>query len=391
MGTLAMVGLIGLLSACGGGGGGGQTALPPPPPGPTGPVFTIVETIAGQAGVRGSIDGNGDVATFNYPTGVAATKAAGATGNEVILYIAGLTENIRYQQVGYNGNPVGTAIGTGSSGTLDGGPATALVRSPTGITIGYDSAGYDAYAYWSEPDAGLGSVGSVIRKLTHYPLDGNRTAVTVAGSATEQGSADGSGAGARFKRPRGVLLNRRTGDLFIADSANYTIRRYRATPGGSVDTVAGLAGAQGTTDGAGASAKFMDPGAIAMDSAENLYIADYSCIRKITPTGVVSTFAGKGNTLGYADGPAADARFSGVAGITIDEASNLYVTEVGNHTIRKITPDGAVTTVAGIAAVPGAASGAINVATFNRPVGISYYNKQLFIADSYNQLIRRIR
>lgn len=386
--TLSFFALSALVN-CGGGGGGGQTAVAPPPTGPTGPVFTTVETIAGQAGVRGSADGTGDAATFNYPVGVAATGAAGATNNEVILYIAGLTENIRYQQVGYAGNPVGTAIGLGTSGTLDGGPTTALVRAPTGIGVGYNSPGYEAYVYWSEPEVVTG--GSVIRKLTAYPLDGNRTAVTVAGSVTEVGTADGSGASARFNRPEGVLLNPRTGELFIADRGNYTIRRYRATASGTVDTVAGLGGSAGTTDGAGANARFYSPRSIAMDSKENLYVTDFYCIRKITPAGVVSTFAGNGGIAGYADGPAADARFDGAAGIAIDEADNIYVTEDRNHTIRKITPAGVVTTLAGIAKTPGAANGALNVATFNTPEGISYYNKQLFIADSYNQIIRRIR
>jgi hypothetical protein len=354
-------------------------------------VFTVVETIAGQTGQRGSTDGNSNVATFNYPYGVAATKPNGAPGNEVLLYIAGLTENIRIQQVGYAGNPVSTAIGLGASGTLDGGAATALVHAPYGITIGYDSDAYGAYAYWTEPRAGAGYSGSVIRKLTAYPLNGNRTAVTVAGSPTQQGAVDGSGIASRFNMPRGVLLNRRTGDLFISDTQNFTIRRYRATAEGAIDTIAGLAGVQASVDGTGAGARFLSPSGMAMDRAENLYITDHTTIRKITPTGVVSTFAGKSDVSGHVDGPAADARFNGANGLAIDEDGNLYVSETRNHTIRKISPAGVVTTVAGIADVPGAADGALSVATFHTPTGIAYYNKQLFIADTDNQTIRRIR
>lgn len=380
-----------LLFACGGGGGGGTSFQPPTPPPPTGPVFTVVETIAGQTGQRGSTDGNGNVATFNYPYGVAATKPIGAPGNEVLLYIAGLTENIRIQQVGYAGNPVSTAIGLGTSGTLDGGGTTALVRAPYGITIGYDSDAYSAYVYWTEPTAGSSSTGSVIRKLTAYPLNGNRTAVTVAGSPTQQGAVDGSGMASRFNMPRGVFLNRRTGELFISDTQNFTIRRYRATAEGAIDTIAGLAGVQASVDGTGAGARFLSPSGMAMDRAENLYVTDHTTIRKITPTGVVSTFAGKSDVSGHVDGAAADARFNGANGIAIDEDGNLYVSETRNHTIRKISPAGVVTTVAGIANVPGAADGAISVATFHTPTGIAYYNKQLFVADTENQTIRRIR
>lgn len=379
-----------LLFACGGGGSTPSSSLPPAPPPPTGPVFTVVETIAGQTGQRGSTDGNGNVATFNYPYGVAATKPSGAKGNEVLLYIAGLTENIRIQQVGYAGNPVSTAIGLGTSGTLDGG-ATALVRAPYGITIGYDSDAYSAYIYWTEPTAGSSSTGSVIRKLTHYPLNGNRTAVTVAGSPTQQGAVDGSGIASRFNMPRGVLLNRRTGELFISDTQNSTIRRYRATAEGAIDTIAGLAGVKASIDGTGAGARFLSPSGMAMDRAENLYVTDHTTIRKITPTGVVSTVAGKSDVRGHVDGPAADARFDGANGLAIDEDDNLYVSETNNHTIRKITPAGVVTTVAGIANVPGAADGALSVATFHTPTGIAYFNKQLFIADTNNQTIRRIR
>ena len=383
--SVVLLGVVGLLAGCGGSGGSGSAAAP------TGPVFTVVETIAGQAGVRGSADGDGNLATFNYPYGVAATKPAGSTGNEVLLYIAGLTENIRYQQVGYSGNPVGTAIGLGTSDTLDGGATTALVRAPMGISIGYDSPGYEAYAYWSEPTAGSGSKGSVIRKLTAYPLNGSRAAVTVAGSPSEMGSADGAGVGARFTRPQGVVLNQRTGELFIADGGNFTIRRFRAVSGGVIDTIAGLAGQVGTVDGTGANARFNFLFGIAMDRAENLYVTQQNCIRKITPAGMVSTFAGKCDGGGYVDGSAVDARFNGASGIAVDEDSNVYVTETVNHTVRKISQAGVVTTVAGVAGVVGAASGALAVATFNKPQGLSYYNKQLFVADTYNQTIRRIR
>ncbi|MDX2004985.1 MAG: hypothetical protein SFU83_06880 [Meiothermus sp.] len=348
----------------------------------SGPAFSVVETVAGQTGVRGGADGNGAQATFNYPYAVAVTKAAGATNNEVIVYIAALNEKIRYAQVGFAGNPVGTAVGNGSSGSVDGDATTARVRAPSGIAIGYDSPGYEAYAYWVEDDS------CVVRKLTAYPLNGNRRAATVAGSAYTCGAADGAAGAARFNRPRGVVANTRTGEVFVADTSNFTIRRIY---GDSVGTVAGLAGQQGSIDGSGAAARFRSPAGIALDRQENLIVADSETIRKISPGGVVSTVAGKGGEAGYKDGPALEARFSGAAGVALDEVGNIYVVERTNQTIRKITPEGVVSTVAGVAGVRGAADGSLSVATFNNPQGLAYYNKQLFIADTDNQTIRRIR
>jgi NHL repeat len=360
------------------------TPTPPTPPPATPTIaFATVDTIAGQVNVRGSKDGKGSEATFNYPVGLAATKAAGATNNEVLLYIAGLTENIRYAQVGYADNPVGTAIGLGSSGTLDGDASTALVRAPQGIAVGYDNDAYEAYAYWTEDEPCL------VRKLTRYPLNGNRKAVTVAGVKGQCGAADGSALSAKFNRPHGIVANTRTGEVFVADTGNYTIRRIY---GDSVSTIAGAATKFGSTDGTGAAARFTAPNGLAMDRAENLYVTDYRTVRKVTPAGVVTTLAGsKAGEGGYKDGAAADARFERLLGIAIDENGVVYVADSGNHCIRQILPGGTVSTVAGVQSAPGAADGKIAAATFNTPSGMAYFNKQLFVSDSDSQTIRRIR
>ena len=128
-----------------------------------------------------------------------------------------------------------------------------------------------------------------------------------------------------------------------------------------------------------------------MDRQENLLIADYDTVRKITPAGVVSTLAGKAGETGHKDGSALEARFSGAVGVAVDEVGNIYVVERVNQTIRKISAEGVVSTIAGVVGVKGAADGNLGVATFNNPQGLAYYNKQLFIADTYNQTIRRIR
>jgi hypothetical protein len=384
-----------VVTACGGGADGGPSpapaSTPPPTPGPAptpspAPTptvnFTSVDTIAGQVGVRGGQDGKGSDATFNYPAGLAATGAAGATNGEVLLYIAAGNESIRYAQVGYADNPVGTAIGDGESGSVDGDASIARVRSPQGVAVGYDSDAYEAYAYWTEDDS------CVVRKLTRYPLNGGRQAVTIAGKAYACGSGDGPASSARFNRPDGIVANTRTGEVFVADTANYTLRRIY---GGSVTTVAGAAGQAGNTDGAGANARFTAPRGLAMDRQENLYVTDYTTVRQVTPAGVVTTIAGKAGEAGYKDGPALQARFGRLEGIALDEFGNFYVADAANHCVRRITSDGTVSTVAGVATVAGAADGNLSAATFDTPVGIAYFNKQLFVSDSNSQTIRRIR
>ncbi|MDB5046777.1 MAG: hypothetical protein JWQ08_2827 [Deinococcus sp.] len=367
-----------VLTACSGGSSSAPDPKPDPQPIPL--TFTTVDTFAGQVGVRGSADGKGAQATFNYPVGLAATT--GGPNNEVLLYIAGLTENIRYAQVGYADNPVGTAIGKGESGSVDGDPSTARVRAPQGIAVGYSDDAYEAYAYWTEDDS------CVIRKLTRYPLNGNRKAVTVAGQAYTCGAADGPAASARFNRPEGIVANTRTGDVFVADTANSTLRRIY---GDTVSTIAGVAGQPGSVDGVGGAARFSAPRGLAMDRAENLYVTDGYTVRKVTPAGEVSTLAGKAGVGGDANGPGQTARFGRLAGIAVDENGTVYVADSGNHCIRSVAPDGTVGTAAGLCGVAGAADGRVNAATFDEPAGLAYFNKRLYVSDSKSQTLRRVR
>lgn len=149
---------------------------------------------------------------------------------------------------------------------------------------------------------------------------------------------------ARFYEPNGIRFNS-AGDLYVADSHNYTIRKIAAD--GTVSTVAGKAGLQGAADGMAGDAQFTDPRAVAVDAAGNLYVTDGSAIRKITPQGVVTTFAGRQGEYGDMDGQGGAARFRSPQGIVADKSGNLYVADMLTFTIRKITPDGIVTTVAG--------------------------------------------
>jgi len=159
------------------------------------------------------------------------------------------------------------------------------------------------------------------------------------------GSRDGAGATARFYSPQDVVTDA-TGNAYVTDEGNHTIRKI--TPTGTVSTFAGTFGEAGSADGTGTAAKFDSPQGLAIDAAGNLYVADTGnqIIRKITPAGLVSTLAGLARISGNTDGTGSAARFNRPRRIALDPNGNLYVTEAGNNDVRKITPAGVVTTFA---------------------------------------------
>src|SRR2546428_297097 len=134
-------------------------------------------------------------------------------------------------------------------------------------------------------------------------------------------------------------------------------------------TLAGQAGSGGSADGTGSAARFSCPTGVATDSSGNVYVADSSnyTIRKITPAGVVTTLAGLAGSYGSADGTGSAARFEVPFGVATDSSGNVYVADGGNNTIRKITPAGVVTTLAGLAGITGSDDGTGSAARFNAP------------------------
>jgi hypothetical protein len=165
------------------------------------------------------------------------------------------------------------------------------------------------------------------------------------------------------------------------------------TSAGVVTTLAGLAGSAGSADGTGSAARFNTPEGVAVDGSSNVYVADSGnhTIRKITPGGVVTTLAGLAGSSGSADGTGSAARFNFPVGVALDGSGNVYVADSLNNTIRKMTSAGVVTTLAGLAGSAGSADGAVSAARFNEPFGVAVDGSgNIYVADTFNFTIRKI-
>lgn len=326
----------------------------------------VVTTFAGTAGVAGSANGTGTAASFQGPSGVATDSS----GN---VYVAD-SDNHTIRKITPAAVVTTWAGAAGSPGSIDGTGTAASFFYPSGVAT--DSAGNVYVADRSN---------STIRKISPA-----RVVTTFAGTAGMRGSADGTGAAARFYYSNGVATDS-AGNVYVADTLNDTIRKI--TSAAAVTTLAGAAEMRGSTDGTGAAARFADPFGTATDSAGNVYIADASnnVIRKITPAGTVTTLAGTAGTAGSTDGTGAAALFNGPRGITTDSAGNVYVGDTYNNTIRKITPAGVVTTWAGTAGLSGSTNGTGAAARFRYPEGVATDSAgNVYVADTVNYIIRKI-
>jgi len=328
----------------------------------------VVSTLAGKAGVTGTNDASSAAAArFNVPYGVAVDT----NGN---IYV-GDTENHTIRKISPTG-AVTTLAGTpGTSGSTDGTNSGALFKYPCGV--GVDGSGNIYVADYGN---------DTIRQVST-----NGVVTTLAGSAGTPGSTNGTGHGALFYSPLGLAVDG-NGNVYVADSENAMIRRI-TTPAAAVTTVAGSSSAPGSANGAGSTARFNDPCGVAVDSSGTVYVSDLgnNTIRQITPQGVVTTLAGLAGSFGTNDGTGAAARFGNPAGLAVDTNDNLYVAEYGNHTIRKIAPGGIVTTLAGEPGVGGSSDGTGSAAHFLNPLGVAVDAAgNVYVADTLNNTIRKI-
>jgi sugar lactone lactonase YvrE len=212
----------------------------------------------------------------------------------------------------------------------------------------------------------------------------------LAGAPDNSGSADGLGAAARFRGPQGIVVDS-GGDIFVADGGNNTIRMI--TPDGLVSTLAGLAGASGSADNLAGAARFFAPFGLARDKTGNLYVAELGncAIRKITASGAVSTLAGLANEAGNVDGVGINAQFRNPEGLAVNAAGDVFVADTGNSVIRKIAADGKVVTFAGDAGKIGATDGAGSAARFWQPCAVAVDGAgNVYVSDTWNNIIRKI-
>lgn len=329
------------------------TPLPPPPQ------QFVTTTFAGST--QGFAEGVGTTAQFSFPAGIVKDAA----GN---LFVCDRNNN-RIRKIAPDGTTT-TFAGSGTAGFVNGNGTAAQFNQPYGLVI--DASG-NLYV--------ADRMNFAVRKVTPSGV-----VTTLAGGIN--GFADGTGTAAQFSELYCITIDA-SGNVIVPDAFNHRIRKV--TQAGVVTTVAGN-GTIGMLDGTGASATFNTPFAAGTDAAGNIYVSDYynHAIRKITPAGVVSILAGNG-IPGGADGTGSAASFRQPGSIVADGSGNLYVADIYNNKIRKISAAGVVTTIAG-GSGPGNTNGTGTAALFDSPLGMcaDFSNNAMYVTEFGNHRIRKI-
>jgi len=377
---LAVLTLTLLLAACGGGGGGSSGGGTPPSGGggtpvsaaPTLSLFagTIGQTAATANSSQQNVIANNYTTTLCAPSGLAVTPS----GNLIVID--------PQRQVVYNVTPsggvqtlagddyIGVNNGTGTQASFAFASVSGLYANSCATSM--SPIQLNGVAVDSQGNSYVADSGNfLIRKITPGGV-----VSTFAGGGMGAGYVDGPAASARFYFPTAIAIDAQD-NLFVTDLGNNRIRKI--TPDGTVSTFAG-SGTSANVDGTGTAASFMNLDGIAIDSTGNLYVTQYvGNIRKITPAGVVTTLAGTAGVTGGADGTGPAAQFNAPQGIAVDPAGNVFVADTGDCTIRKITQAGVVTTIAGTQEqfyfTPGALPGGVGM-----PIGLAWHNNTLYVS-----------
>lgn len=376
-----------------------------------------VTTLSGN-GTVGFVDGVVSVARFNSPAGIAMD----ARGR---IFVADQT-NQRIRRIAPRVVTVSTFAGNGVAGRVNGIGAAAQFSYPIGLcatatNLLVAEAGNHDVRMISYSNSEVSTVvgftggfgyrngffqGALFNAPTGVTFVPSSSALFItdlynnsireklgfyvygyAGS-TSPGYADGQYSNARFNNPTGITSDA-SGNLYVADWGNHRIRKI--SPSGFVSTLAG-GGVAGFADGQGTAAKFNGPYSVAVDANGNVYVAEIynSRIRKISPSGMVSTLAGNG-TPGFANGTSTSAQFNWPYGVAVDAAGTVYVADFNNHAVRMITASGEVSTLAGTPGVSGHQDGLGHNSMFNAPIGIAVDpSGNIYVSDYFNHRIRKI-
>ncbi|HSI71819.1 MAG TPA: hypothetical protein VK934_01465, partial [Fimbriimonas sp.] len=342
----------------------------------------MVSTAAGSVTEAAYVNGALPSARFNTLFGVALDAQGNAFVSDILnnaIRRIG-TDGIVSTVAGMPGNNIGYADGTG---------LTAEISYPGGLAV--NDSGTLLYV--------ADSYGNTIRRIALTGSDpaqpGDWTVTTIAGSAGEYGNSDGIGASARFFGPYAITMGKGN-VLYVSESAGRRIRRL--DPVGSdlslptswrVTTLAGSTyGQSGYLDATGPAALFYEPLGIALDQAGNVLVCDQQRLRKVTPAGVVTTVAGSGGT-GAVDAVGTAATFTDLTAVAVDSAGYIYVT--GNDMrIRRISPQAAVTTVAGTG-VSGNTDGPGHTAKFQPYCGTMNFDTQGTLWRTVGNTLKKVQ
>jgi sugar lactone lactonase YvrE len=315
----------------------------------------------------------GDAAGLAAPGGV-----AGVTGG--VVYVSDTGANlIRVSRLENGVRRCVRLAGDGRAGHADGVDLEASFKGPTGLAA---AAGGRLYV----ADSG----NHCVRLLAPHPNGGGVLVVTtVAGKAGQAGHLDGLGGEALLSNPTGLALDA-AGNLYVADTGNHCLRRI--TPAGVVTTVAGLPGRSGHVDGDPDEARFLAPRGLVVSAAGELFVCDTGnhCLRRVSPAGRVTTYAGRPGEAGLRNGPGAEARFSSPSGLALGPDGSLWVTDDGNRRVRRVDPEGAVVTAAGLGRA-GTVDGPAALAQVGGAGALAWGGGALHLVDAGERTLRELR
>jgi sugar lactone lactonase YvrE len=288
-----------------------------------------------------------------------------------------------------------TSSAPGTPPAITAAPVDASTVSGRQVTFTVTATGAPTLSYqWSKDNVALlGALGSTFTLVDPQPEDSGDYTVTVTnpnGKTTSSAAKLTVAAAVTFTSPVGVVADA-SGNLFVSDMDDHTI--WKVTAAHQKVLLAGSPGVAGSADGPGSQALFSYPASLAFDPAGNLVVADSGnhTIRRIAPDGTVTTLAGTAGQPGSANGVGALARFNGPFGLAVDATGLIYIADTLNHTIRLLATDGTVTTYAGAAGTPGQIDGTLAAARFNQPNGLALAaNGTLYVADYGNSCLRVI-